>query len=155
MRGPVHKMFSLKSAAIGLGSVEMARNPDRPDQVSQISGKMAASIEVPGDTIWVMFEGDKEGIWYVTFDSQTNKLEKRKTFQSTGAGHAGRILATVTDIIKDFVVHYNPTELRFTAKDQKRASIYKAIVKKVGNYNKYKTRTSKHGDKGEYFSLQR
>jgi len=155
MRGPVAKMFSVKTAAVTLGDVDVARNPDRPSKLSASSGSMAATFDVGEDTIWVTFERGKQGHWFVAFDSQTNKLDKGKDYKLTGAGHPGRILATVIEIVKDFMVHYEPEVLHFTANDIKRASIYKAIVNKVGNYNKYKSHSEKHGNNGEHFSLSR
>ena len=154
-RGPMHKMMAVKGAAIGLGSVSTAISPERPSKISAMSKLMSATFDVEDDTIWVHFEGNKDGLWTVVFDSEINKLEKDNEFGKTDAGHPGKILATVIDIVKDFMVHYEPQELQFIAKDQKRASIYRAIVHKIKSYNKYKAQITKHGNQGEYFSLQR
>ena len=155
MRGMTHKMFAMKTAAIGLGDVVTAMKPVRPSRFSASSGRMAATFKVDEDTIWVMFERGRPGHWFVTFDSQENRLGKDKTYSNTGGGHAGKILATVIDIVKDFMVHYEPEVLHFTARDRKRASVYKAIVNKIGSYNKYKADIEKHGAEGEQFSLSR
>jgi len=156
MRGPVHKMFSAKTAAISLGDVVTAMNPERPSKLSASSGRMAASFDVGKDTIWVTFERGQPGNWFVAFDSQDNKLEKGKDYKLTGAGHPGRILATVIEIVKDFLTHYEPEVLHFTANDPKRASIYRAIVKKIDHYNKYKGHENSHSDeKRGHFNLSR
>ena len=155
IRGTAAKMFSAKVAAISLGDIVTALYPDRPSKMSAMAGNLAAKFEVEDDTIWVMFEKGKKGHWFVAFDSEASRMNNKKQYSNTNAGHPGKVLATVIEIIKDFMVHYQPEVMHFTAHDNKRASIYKAIVNKIGTYNKFKPHIEQRGNKGHAFTLSK
>ena len=154
MRSVPHKMLSVKTAALTDGDVTNAVYPDRPSKFSASSGQLAATFDLDDDTIWVAFNRGRAGHWFVTFDSEINKMKHDKDYENTNSGHAGKVLATVIEIVKDFINHYNPKEIHFTATDNKRASIYKAIVNRIGKYNKFKPHIEQ-GGKSTMFTLAR
>ena len=154
LRGRPHKMLSVKTAAVTGGDIETAINPDRPSKFSASSGQLAATFDVDDDIIWVTFNRGRTGHWFVSFDSQTNRMKHDKDYVNTNSGHAGKVLATVIEIVKDFINHYNPTAIHFTANDNKRASIYKAIVNRIGKYNKFKPHIQQT-NKATAFALER
>jgi len=144
-RHNIRKMMSSKGQR--LGTVDIGRY--RPGKWDQWSGQLAATFEVEDDTIWVMFNRGKPGNWFVMFDSQENKMDNGKKYELTGAGHPGRIIATVIEIVKDFLNHYQPEVLHFTANDMKRGRIYKAIVNKIEKYNDYEVGNITDFDSGQ------
>jgi len=154
-RKMLEKMLSVKVAASTLGSISLAKHPDRPSKVSSMLGPVGATFKVEDDAIWVLFEHDGPKSWTVNFDSANNRMSDHKEFQNTEAGHPGRVLATVIDIIEDFLVSYEPQVLHFKAMDNKRASIYKTILNRIKQYNRFKGSVALHGNKGHQFTLKK
>ncbi len=124
--------------------------PDQEYSPSKLRTKfknIAATFNIEsGDTIWVMFLNGGGNQWEVVFDSQENKLNKEKTFSTTDAGNASKVLATVMEIIKTFTDQYNPTVMQFAAGDRKRTAIYTAMAQKFKGYKDYKFNVSKNAD---------
>ena len=91
------------------------------------------------------------GGWGIAFDQVGNEDD----YKMTGTGNAALVLATVMDIMKQFVHEVKPTSLRFSAdsKEPSRVSLYRRMIGKLVP-NEYTVSEHQH-DEDIVFVLQR
>ena len=104
---------------------------DRPFSYNALRGGFGRS----GQSIFV-FEPDKNEKIRVSVELFGEKLylsfTSNGSMELTGKGNAGRILATVMDIMKKFLEHSTPDEITFIAPTDSpaRARVYERMVKR-------------------------
>lgn len=96
------------------------------------------SFPLENEEIHVFFEGELDDRGVAISFGSINPNKKNINYSLTGSGQQFKVLATVMDIIKDYIKQKNPTRLEFTAdkgisddSDSKsRVSVYTRMIKK-------------------------
>jgi hypothetical protein len=107
-----------------------------------------------GDKLKVVFEKWSTGIVNIVFDIDG-------AVGITGEGDAFRVMATVLDIIKDYVVNNEPESLRFTANKeeyfgqsskeiQSREKLYNKMIDRFASKAGYKVKLDKNNYSTNY-----
>lgn len=70
--------------------------------------------------------------WYVSFQNR-GETSRSKSFGLTGTGNSAEIMSTVVDITREFLKQYGDKvmELRFSAEEDSRTSLYARMVKRL------------------------
>jgi GNAT superfamily N-acetyltransferase len=70
--------------------------------------------------------------WYVSFQNR-GESSRSKSFGLTGTGNSAEVMSTVVDITREFLNQYGDKvmELRFSAEEDSRTSLYARMVKRL------------------------
>lgn len=70
--------------------------------------------------------------WYVSFQNR-GETSRTKSFGLTGTGNSAEVMSTVVDITREFLKQYSDKvmELRFSAEEDSRTSLYARMVKRL------------------------
>lgn len=92
--------------------------------------------------------------WDIVFKVNANTDNKEKLFGRTGTGNEKEVMSTVVDITRQFLEQYSNRvlELRFSAKEDSRASLYIKMIQRLLPDWKLHTKKSPTGQ-GFMFSL--
>jgi len=100
------------------------------------------------------FHADRSnsGNWEVDFSDVSD--DDTGDISITGAGNAGRVFATVLDILKNFITEEEPVKVRFSSDELSRSKLYRKMVERFARGLGYSARVTTYG-RGAMFDLTR
>lgn len=110
---------------------ELFNSPPKYEVTKASNNKFVAQAMIGGRLIRFVAEGEDDS-WEVSFAEVDS--EGKPTYGSTGAGTEVQVLSFVVAAAKEFNERYTPEKFSFSADDAKRASMYRAIIKRVGGF---------------------
>ena len=99
-----------------------------------LRAKEAEFVTDDNSTVVVRFESFVEGVWKMQFN-RTDPQTGQSTLTLTGTGDAFKILATVRDIVADFISNTEDVDTLLTAVDKTEMSRY-GVYKQMFTKNK-------------------
>lgn len=106
------------------------------DDDDRMLGEYQANFSVGGSNYYVIFSEYEMGGEYPTYSVEFGRKPDDRSISRhgvTNTGHAPAVFATVLDTIVRFIRAQEPNiNLHFSAKEESRASLYRAIIKRLG-----------------------
>lgn len=101
--------------------------------------RFRATVDLgPQDQLTVYIEENGDDIWEVAF--ARGKPGRQGNFNMTGQGNASQVLASVIEVMKEFVRKYHPRTITFTSNksEESRTSIYGKLIARYAAMFGYK-----------------